>query len=432
MLSSIFRNTAVTASRSTSANGRLAARRVARVRISRRYQTTNTASSTNTGSSSKSGGIGTHLAAGFGGGALVLVGAYTYYHFSGAKKAVDSAKSAHAYVTRTTATIAEKAPKNPSEVLQFLRSVAKSYTGVVPGSSYCVDSTFDSLDELHETHGEELNQILQGAFDDIKAVLKDVQQNETLDTATARKLVSILGKCAGEMNELGKKAGNDAFRKLEENYPTIAQTIGSSYNDLRGLAYRGGPEAKKLVEESITQIQDVLNTSGKNQQEAWAKAKELVQGKSQRLRELVWDKAAEGAKKNPGIEKLLKEYRPKFMQQGVSIRSLKEVLDRANTTGGEGNVDQGKLGELKDFIEDKAQEAQRKGWESLQEWVKVIPGSDKKISDADVQGLLELSKSKTADAKQLAEETYRDLRKVLHEKAGKAKKIMNEGADETK
>jgi soluble cytochrome b562 len=54
----------------------------------------------------------------------------------------------------------------------------------------------------------------------------------------------------------------------------------------------------------------------------------------------------------------------------------------------------------------------------------------KKMSDVDLQSLVELSKNKSGDAKQLAEETYRDILKILQEKADKAKKIAKEGADE--
>ena len=45
---------------------------------------------------------------------------------------------------------------------------------------------------------------------------------------------------------------------------------------------------------------------------------------------------------------------------------------------------------------------------------------------------MRLSQEKSGDAKQLAEETYRDVLKVLLEKAGKAKKIAEEGKEEVK
>ena len=54
------------------------------------------------------------------------------------------------------------------------------------------------------------------------------------------------------------------------------------------------------------------------------------------------------------------------------------------------------------------------------------------MSDVDIQALMALSKNKTGDAKQLAEETYRDVLKVLQEKAAKAKKITDAGVAEAK
>jgi hypothetical protein len=300
---------------------------------------------------------------------------YGYYHFSGAKKAVDASKAAHAYYQQTKATIAQNTPKSPNEALQFLRGVAKSYAGIIPGASSYVDSTFDSLDELHDTHGEELNKILQGAYDDVRGILKDMKDQESIDAEKASKLMAVLGKRVSELNELGMKAGSDAFSKFEEKYPMVSQTIGSSYSDLKGLAQRGGPEAKKLVEESIAQVQDMLKNS-KNPQDAWVKARELVQGKSQKLREIVWDKAAEEAKEHPELADLLKENRATFLKQGVSIRSMKEVLERIKEAGKEGTVDKGKISELSKFMQSKAQETQTKGWESLQEWAKAVPGGD--------------------------------------------------------
>ncbi|KAI0690907.1 hypothetical protein BC835DRAFT_1417494 [Cytidiella melzeri] len=436
-----LRNASLATSRSaTATTSRLATRPVARVRVSQRYQTTQAGAGTGSNISANvptSGSMGTHLAAGLAGGAAVLLGAYGYYHFSGAKKAVDASKVVHAYYQQTKATVAEKAPKSPSEALQYLRSVAKSYAGIIPGASSYVDSTFDSLDELHNTHGEELNKILQGAYDEIREVLKDVKDQESIDAAKAGKLMNILGKRVSELNELGKKAGNDAVAKLEDKYPMVAQMIGSSYSELKGLAQRGGPEAKKFVDDSIAQIQDTLQNS-KNPQDAWAKARDLVQEKSQKLKGMVWDKAAEEAKENTELTKLLKENREKFLSQGMSIASLRDVLQRVKAAGAEGALDQGKLAELKDFVQKKAQETTSNGWEPLQEWFQSVRnGSDEtlknmNIPDVDIQSLVELSKNKSGDAKQLAEETYRDIMQVLQEKAGKAKKMAEEGKGEVK
>lgn len=65
---------------------------------------------------------------------------YGYYHFSGAKKAVDSARQ----VSETAKQLKDKAAQatpSPKAILGFVRSAAHSYAGAFPGGSSLVDST---------------------------------------------------------------------------------------------------------------------------------------------------------------------------------------------------------------------------------------------------------------------------------------------------
>lgn len=177
---------------------------------------------------------------------------YTYYHFSGAKTAVDAAKATKAYYEQAKQTISEKAPKSPNEVISFLRSVSKSYLGVVPGASTYIDTTFDTLGELQEIHGEETNKILTETYNELQAILKDAKSGADLETA--KKVWEVLGTRVMQLQELSKKAGSDAFVKLEQKHPQIAQLLGSSYSSLKQLADRGGPEAKKLYDDISKQV----------------------------------------------------------------------------------------------------------------------------------------------------------------------------------
>lgn len=68
-------------------------------------------------------------------------------------------------------TVLEKTP-SPNAALQYLRGVAKSYGGLIPGASGYIDTTFDSIDKLNETHGDEVNKIVQAAVDEIKGIIK--------------------------------------------------------------------------------------------------------------------------------------------------------------------------------------------------------------------------------------------------------------------
>ena len=132
-----LRNAAQAVSRSSGANGRF----VMYFHAPRRHLTIGPTSnaSTNTSHSGLSG-VGTHLAAAFGGGAAVLLAgacpqtpnhhilfvlnlhqAYGWYYFSGVKKTVDTARSAQAHVKQTAATIAEKAPEVRNEAVRLVK-----------------------------------------------------------------------------------------------------------------------------------------------------------------------------------------------------------------------------------------------------------------------------------------------------------------------
>lgn len=99
-----------------------------------------------------------------------------------------------------------------------------------------------------------------------------------------------------------------------------------------------------------------------------------------------------------------------------------------------------KLEDLKKFIVSKAEAAQEsggksveKGWESLQEWLKTVPGGSEALEKVpDVKVFVELSQRKGDEAKKLAKETYDEVFRVLEEKAKKARGIVEEGKEEGK
>lgn len=177
---------------------------------------------------------------------------YAWYHFSGAKTAVNTARQAHDYYQDTKRSIAENAPKNPNEVIQFLRSTAKSYAGLVPGVSKYVDSAFDALDELHETHGEDVDKILRQGYDEIRQILKD--GNSGADAQTGMKVMDVLRTSSSQLEEVGKRVGQDMFQKLGEQYPELKEKLGGGYEELRKAAEKNGPEAKRIFDETTSQV----------------------------------------------------------------------------------------------------------------------------------------------------------------------------------
>ncbi|KZT65978.1 hypothetical protein DAEQUDRAFT_759070 [Daedalea quercina L-15889] len=423
----------------------LAARRVAGRRTVERFQ------STASGQSVPPNSASSHIAAGVAGGAVVILGGYAWYHFSGAKTAVNTARQAHSYFQETKRTIAEKAPKNPNEVIEFLRKTAKSYAGFIPGASSYVDSTFDTLGELHETHGEEVEKILQQGYDEIKKILKDDKSGA--DMQTGLKVMEVLQRNSSQLQEVGKRAGEDVFRKLGERYPELKEKLGGSYEELRKAAEKNGPEAKRIYDETTSQIRKIFSSGFST--EKLNEARELIQSKVSEISNAAggasqeaWNKALKEAApyldKLPDVRKVIENNASALMAAGLSQGgAAQEVLARVKEAAeGDASKNKEKLQELKDFVKKKADGVKQRGgkgletgWQSLQDWIRSMPGGEealKKVPNVDMGVLAQVAQNRSDDAKKLMGETYEDILKVLQEKANKAKKIAGETKEETK
>ena len=94
---------------------------------------------------------------------------------------------------------------------------------------------------------------------------------------------------------------------------------------------------------------------------------------------------------------------------------------------------------LKDFVSRKAREAEEhgskeleRGWQSLQEWIRTMPGGDEALERLpDVKVFVQVSREKSDEAKKLAKETYEDVLRVLEEKSKKAKRLAEEVQDDS-
>jgi len=255
---------------------------------------------------------------------------------------------------------------------------------------------------------------------------------------------------------VGKKAGVHAFGAVEEKYPYLASTLGSGYSQLKQLADQAGPEAQKIVDETSQQVKKIFSKG--LSPEAFSEASKLVQSKSGQIQDIAkqasqggWDKALEKSSpyldKLPEIKQLLSDNASKFVAAGAatfqaSSTEATEVLDKVKEVAEtkDEKVRMQKTGELKDFILAKAKEAEgraskqlEQGWESLQEWIKVVPGGDEALGRLpDVKVFIQLSQERGDDAKKLAKETYDDIFKVLEEKSSKAKELVSKTKEETK
>ena len=136
--------------------------------------------------------------------------------------------------------------RDPSKALEYLRGVAKSYSSFIPGAGAYVDSTFDQLEEIRQTHGDELDKILSETTDEIqKAASKG-----GADATTAAKIFEIVKKSVSRMQEVGRKAGRDL---LDKN-PAVKEHLGSVYDQFLNIAEHGGPDARRIISEVSKQV----------------------------------------------------------------------------------------------------------------------------------------------------------------------------------
>jgi hypothetical protein len=57
-----------------------------------------------------------------------------------------------------------------------------------------------------------------------------------------------------ELYELGKRAGGDVVNELLESHPEVKEKLGGGYEQLQKLAQDKGPEAKKLLDDTQSQV----------------------------------------------------------------------------------------------------------------------------------------------------------------------------------
>ncbi|KAG9073912.1 hypothetical protein FRC06_011075, partial [Ceratobasidium sp. 370] len=135
-----------------------------------------------------------HIVSGLAGGGVVLVGGYLWYQLSGLKTAVDTSKRLSSTITSVKNQAVQSLPE-PNEAIQYLRHAAKSYTVLVPGAAKYIDSVFDTIDELHDTHRDEVDKIINGAYTDIKKI---VNQRKSMDLDGAFAVLGVLRQRLGE------------------------------------------------------------------------------------------------------------------------------------------------------------------------------------------------------------------------------------------
>jgi type I site-specific restriction-modification system R (restriction) subunit len=243
------------------------------------------------------------------GAGAVLVAGYGWYHFSGVKTAVQTAKTAKGYVDygseQLKASLSAATPDSADDVISKLKEVANSYAGWVPGGKAFVDKSFKDLEAIQEKHGDEVNKIVKATYEE----LREVSQKKGASMETANDVWTILSR---RFQELGALAG-DAAQQIVDNHPEIKKRVGGSIDQLKDLGDRYGPEAKKKVDETFAEVSSIAK--GGLSIDTADKIRKLVQEKVEEIKKMgedTWNKALEeqikpALEKNPQVKKLVEE-----------------------------------------------------------------------------------------------------------------------------
>ncbi|GBE81418.1 hypothetical protein SCP_0311470 [Sparassis crispa] len=184
------------------------------------------------------------------------------------------------------------------------------------------------------------------------------------------------------------------MQKLAEKFPQVSEKLDGGYDELKNMAEKRGPEAKKIFDDTARQVKDIFSKGFSP--ERLNEAKELIESKTEALRKLTeassqdaWNKAVQQADpyldKLPGITQLLNENAGKFIaaDSGGST-AAQEVLARVREAAEAGvNGNEEKMRELRNFVLERASQAENdgkgsveEGWDIRQQWIKRVPGGE--------------------------------------------------------
>lgn len=379
---------------------------------SRRYQSTEASPAAKGGSS---GAIAGGLAGGF---AAFLFG-YTWYRLSGTKTLVDYAHESKKQIDNAFKSATDKAPK-ANEAVTWLKETVTGYTKLIPGANQYVEQAFEDIEKVQEKHGDEVNKIINDTYGDLKDITK---QGASL--AAASQAWDVLQKC---LKRIGELAG-DAMEDILKNHPELKEKIGGRYKQLQQMAEQYGPEAKKQVDDTIKQVQDIVK--GGFSSENIEKAKKLVEEKTEELKkygEKAWDEGMKKVQpvldKNPELKETIDKNKDKLLQG-----DLGQLWDKVQEAAKSGNTD-----DVKKFVQEQVQ----KGQESLggsgqgieQLLGSMFPGG--KDVGAKFQQLQELSQKHGKEAEKLIRSAFDDIKKVLEKKVEEGKELKGKVEQDSK
>ncbi len=174
---------------------------------------------------------------------LFFILGFAWYHFSGtrqvvntARDAVNKAKELKDKVKETAAGSADSA----SNTVNYLRSATAT---LIPGSAPFLGKVFDQIDQISKEHGDDVKKIFDETYKDFEKLAKD----GGLDTQTASKAVDILQKRVKELQDLAGEVGGDAYSKLISDNPKLKDQISKHYDTLKDVVEKAKDKNQKHI-----------------------------------------------------------------------------------------------------------------------------------------------------------------------------------------
>lgn len=331
------------------------------------------------------------------------------------KSFVNTASSTKNYFDKAFQKTKEAAPE-PNQALQWLRDTTLSYAALIPGAKSYVNTAFDDLDKIHDKHGAEVDSIVKDAYSELKDASKDGASMQTVASAW-----EVLTKAMKRISDLAGDAADDIL----QNHPELKEKVGGSLTDLKDMGKQYGPEAQKKVDETWSQVQDIIK--GGIGLGTADKIRKLVQDRGEDLKSFgdqAWKKGMEQAQpfldKQPELKKMVEENKDKLLKGDLG-KLWKQIQEATKS----GNTD-----DLQKFVKDQVSQAGGKASGSLDSLLGMIPGGGEIMPK--LQQLQELSQKHGKDAEKLMKEAMEDIQKVLQEKTEKGKKIADQATKEAK
>lgn len=331
-----------------------------------------------------------------------------------AKTIVNAASSTKKQFNQITKSMQDAAPE-PNELLKWFRQTATSYAAFIPGAKSYVDSAFNDLDTIEQKHRGEVNEIVTKAYSEMKAATKN-----GLSIETAQQTWEIVQKYLGQLADLASDSANEIL----DNHPQIKEKVGGNIDQLKGLANSYGPEAKKELDQTYSQIKDVL--AGGIGVGTIEKIRQIVQEKTEKVKKLgdeAWKKGMEQAK--PYLDK-----NPKIKEQ---IEKNADALKSGNISEFYEKIKEGNAESIQSYIKDATEKAKQGGsgmGKDLEKYVKMIPGGDKIFPK--LMQLQEVAKKHGDEAEKILKETYDEIANVLQKRTEQAEKLAEKAKKDAK